>query len=230
MRVCEGRWDPEFSGVSGVRRSCTFPAITRASTRSDAEVTPTGGLNIERETERDVTARMDAHGPHACRDYQITMTDVLNIFHELDVTSRGTVAAVDFEAAMVGLGYTAEQAAKIFGVLDVDGDGVLSLADWTNEAVITLARLLSYKMIRATLVGKSLLSARRPPTSVRSRVAPALSQRSCALLLHCTTFTMKGYDHETPMHTSSHVIRLHHTASRPCALALLLHCHCSDRI
>jgi hypothetical protein len=60
------------------------------------------------------------------------------------------------------------QAAKLFAILDVDGNGAITLADWTNAKTEGLALLLTFKMIRRELVGNDPLAAKRPPSSVRS--------------------------------------------------------------
>ena len=68
---------------------------------------------------------------------------------------------------MLDLGYSPEQAGKLFAILDCDNDGVLSLDDWTNKNVEGLSHLLASKMIRRELVGNNPLLAKRPPSSVR---------------------------------------------------------------
>jgi hypothetical protein len=144
---------------------------------------------------RNATARYsNTRAVLRCRGYEITMTDVLNTFYQLDSTSSGSVSRVEFEQAMVDLGYSTEQAAHIFKVLDVDKDGVLSLADWTHDTVNTLSQLLSFKMIRHRAVGKSPLTAKRPTSSVRRHLLHFALRDGTALCLrglsrHCWVYS-----------------------------------------
>jgi hypothetical protein len=94
------------------------------------------------------------------------MTDLFNMFHYLDKTRSGTVTSCEFEGAMLELGVTTDQAARVFTALDVDGDGVLSLEDWTHERVQPLSKFIAFRMIRRQMVGDNPLTAKRPPTSV----------------------------------------------------------------
>ena len=103
------------------------------------------------------------------------------MFYHLDVSRAGAVTRCEFEAAMLELGVAAEQAARVFDALDVDGDGVLSLDDWTHERVQGLARHISLRMIRRQLVGSNPLTAKRPPSSVRC--GRACARRALVLVL-----------------------------------------------
>jgi hypothetical protein len=61
-----------------------------------------------------------------CRDYEVTLTDLFNVFYKLDAARSGAVAAADFEAAMLELGYSAEQAR--FEKLDAHYSGFWALS------------------------------------------------------------------------------------------------------
>lgn len=103
------------------------------------------------------------------RGYDITMTDLLNVFAELDAARTGAVPLADFEAAMLRIGFAPEPAARLFAALDADGDGVLTFADWSSEHARRVAHALTARLIRQRLVGSDPVRAQRPPSSVRPR-------------------------------------------------------------
>jgi hypothetical protein len=94
------------------------------------------------------------------------MTDLFNMFNQLDKTKSGTVTRCEFEGAMLELGVPGDQAARAFVALDADEDGVLSLEDWTNERVQHLSKYIALRMIRRQVTGNNPLTAKRPPSSV----------------------------------------------------------------
>ena len=102
-----------------------------------------------------------------CRGYEITATDLLTVFSELDAACTGAVPLADFEAAMLRLGYTPEAAARLFAALDTNRDGVLTFADWSSEPARHVAHALAHRLIRQRLVGNDPVRAQRPPSSVR---------------------------------------------------------------
>jgi hypothetical protein len=101
------------------------------------------------------------------RNYEITLTDLLNVFDSIDVSRSGAVALADFEAAMMNLNYGPALAARIFRALDADGDGVLTMADWTSDESKAVALLITARLLRHALTGRNPLKAQRPPSSVR---------------------------------------------------------------
>jgi hypothetical protein len=88
------------------------------------------------------------------------------MFHYMDKTKSGAVTRSEFEGAMLELGVPTDQAARAFTALDVDGDGVMSLEDWTHERVQPLSKFIAFRMIRRQMVGGNPLTAKRPPSSV----------------------------------------------------------------
>ena len=69
------------------------------------------------------------------RGYEITMTDLMNVFYELDVDHTGVVCLADFERLMLQLSFGPDAALRLFQRLDTDGDGALSLSDWTLSLI-----------------------------------------------------------------------------------------------
>lgn len=113
--------------------------------------------------------RLQTRNPLRCcrRGYEITMTDLLNVFAELDAARTGAVPLADFEAAMLRIGFAPEPAARLFAALDADSDGVLTFADWSSEHARRVAHALTARLIRQRLVGNDPVRAQRPPSSVR---------------------------------------------------------------
>jgi hypothetical protein len=100
-----------------------------------------------------------------CRGYEITMTDLMNIFYELDADRVGVVSLADFERLMLNLSLGPDAARRLFQRLDADNDGALSLSDWTSDSSRALAEMISYKIIRHRLVGRNPVKAQiRTPT------------------------------------------------------------------
>lgn len=100
------------------------------------------------------------------RGYEITMTDLMNVFYELDADRLGVVCLADFERLMLQLSFGPDAALRLFQRLDTDGDGALSLSDWTSEHSKTLAEMLCFRIIRQRLVGRNPIKAQMPTPSV----------------------------------------------------------------
>jgi hypothetical protein len=96
------------------------------------------------------------------------MTDLMNIFYELDVERTGVVCLADFERLMLQLSFGPDAALRLFQRLDTDGDGALSLSDWTSENSKSLAEMLCFRIIRQRLVGRNPVKAQMPTPSVSS--------------------------------------------------------------
>lgn len=143
--------------------------------------------------------------PVASRGYDITMTDLLNVFYRLDVAASGAVTRADFEAALVELGYTPPQAGTLFDSLDADGDGVLSMDDWTADASSALARLLAFRIIRRDVVGRDPRTTRRPPSSVRARCSGRSWVQMQRASERCSV--SRGWRSNTRPHGACHSIR-----------------------
>eukprot|EP00892_Ulva_mutabilis_P004449 jgi/Ulvmu1/2376/UM130_0009.1 len=100
------------------------------------------------------------------QDYEITMTDLLTVFTELDAAHTGAVPLADFEAAMLRLGYAPDAASRLFAALDANGDGVLTFADWSSEPSRRAARALTHRFLRHRVIGNDPVRAQRPPSSL----------------------------------------------------------------
>lgn len=94
------------------------------------------------------------------------MTDLMNVFYELDVDHTGVVCLADFERLMLQLSFGPDAALRLFQRLDTDGDGALSLSDWTSEDSKTLAEMLCFRIIRQRIVGRNPVKAQMPTPSV----------------------------------------------------------------
>ena len=106
------------------------------------------------------------------------MTDLMNVFYELDVDHTGVVCLADFERLMLQLSFGPDAALRLFQRLDTDGDGALSLSDWTSEDSKTLAEMLCFRIIRQRIVGRNPVKAQMPTPSV----SPAWTHRTEASL------------------------------------------------
>jgi hypothetical protein len=122
------------------------------------------------------------------RDYEITMTDLMNVFYELDVERTGVVCLADFERLMLQLSFGPDAALRLFQRLDTDGDGALSLSDWTSETSKSLAEMLCFRIIRQSLVGRNPVRAQMPTPTVCSptkrNTSRIVSIDQCAVELH----------------------------------------------
>lgn len=98
------------------------------------------------------------------------MTDLMNVFYELDVERTGVVCLADFERLMLQLSFGPDVALRLFQRLDTDGDGALSLLDWTSENSKNLAEMLCFRVIRQRLVGRNPVKAQMPTPSVSSHL------------------------------------------------------------
>ena len=98
---------------------------------------------------------------------ELTTVDFITTFTDMDVGSSGMVTGADFETMMLCLGYPPDQTARVFSILDVDKDGVISLNDWTSPECAALSHMLIRKMLRTKHQYTSSREPFRPRTTVR---------------------------------------------------------------
>mmetsp|Transcript_8771 Transcript_8771/g.18714 ORF Transcript_8771/g.18714 Transcript_8771/m.18714 type:complete len:524 (+) Transcript_8771:341-1912(+) len=89
---------------------------------------------------RSPSARRNAH---PMSTYKPSRGQALIVFNDMDRDKNGKVTRSELQEAALGLGFTLEQANRLYNKMDVDGKGFLSVVDWGRREHFKVVELFT---------------------------------------------------------------------------------------